>query len=602
MSKYPIPAEAFDDRLAIFGTAGAGKTYLTIGAIARLLERNSRVIAVDPLGVMWGLRSMPDGKPSPFKPVIFGGDHGDLPLNEHAGALIGETAATMRESCILDLSGLGTKAAERRFMLAFLIALYKHANKEPVHLVFDEADMWAPQKLLDKDGDAAKLLGMMETVVRRGRVKGFVPWLITQRPAVLSKDVLSQADGVVALKLTAKQDKDAFEGWIEGQADRVTGKAILTQLPTFARGQGVVWIPGRGVLDEHAQFPANKTFDSSRTPKRGETISRVELKPLDLGKLQERLAAVRDQAQANDPKVLRGYIATLEQELAKLRSSSANPPASAASAAVLRKSDEKALAAAFSEGQQSVRALIPEMLDAQHAASFEEGLTAGVACAVAAAKSAAINPVPPRTLTRQIKTLLSQHAPAAARPAPAVANGFQQTAILPKSGTTPRNSGPVKERILRALAELEAIGVSPAPRIQAAFLAGYKHDGVPNFRNNAGALRSEGLVEYPDAGTIRLTAAGRAAAPEATPPRNTEELHQRIISLMDGVEARILPPVIAAYPNTIDRDEVARAANYAHAGVPNFRNTLGRLRSLGFVSYPSTGTVRAEPTLFLEGR
>jgi hypothetical protein len=36
-------------------------------------------------------------------------------------------------------------------MLAFLTALYKHATGEPVHVVFDEADMWAPQKLLDKE-------------------------------------------------------------------------------------------------------------------------------------------------------------------------------------------------------------------------------------------------------------------------------------------------------------------------------------------------------------------------------------------------------------------------------------------------------------------
>ena len=28
--------------------------------------------------------------------------------------------------------------------------------------------------------------------MRRGRVRGFIPWLIMQRPAVLHKDVLSQ--------------------------------------------------------------------------------------------------------------------------------------------------------------------------------------------------------------------------------------------------------------------------------------------------------------------------------------------------------------------------------------------------------------------------
>jgi DNA helicase HerA-like ATPase len=101
----------------------------------------------------------------------------------------------MRESCIVSLADFKSAAAERRFMLDFLAALYRHASGEPVHLVFDEADLWAPQVILDRDGDAAKLLGQMQTIVRRGRVKGFIPWLITQRPAEISKGVLSQADG-----------------------------------------------------------------------------------------------------------------------------------------------------------------------------------------------------------------------------------------------------------------------------------------------------------------------------------------------------------------------------------------------------------------------
>jgi len=313
---YPIPDEALDDRVAIVGTAGSGKTYLTIGAMARLLKRGSRVIGVDALGVMWGLRLMPDGKtPSPFNIVIFGGPHGDLPLTEHAGALVGETVATMQESCILDLSQLGTKAAERRFMLAFLTALYRHANKEPVHLIVDEADMWAPQRLLDKDGEAAKLLGMMETIVRRGRVKGFIPWLVTQRPAVLSKDVLSQADGLIALKLTSKQDTDAVGGWIEATADRATWQAIKSALPTKQRGEGVLWIPARDILAD-VTFPPNATFDSSRTPKRGEKRHAAELRPLDLGKIKERLATVENEVKANDPKALKAEVARLTRELA----------------------------------------------------------------------------------------------------------------------------------------------------------------------------------------------------------------------------------------------------------------------------------------------
>lgn len=207
--KQPIPDEAMDDRLGIVGVSGSGKSYAAMGRVERLLLRGAKVCCIDPLGAWWGLRLAADGRSrSGFDIPIFGGAHGDLPLTEASGALIGETVAGMAESCIIDLSQIGTKAGERRFMLAFLTALYRKISGEPITLVIDEADMFAPQRLLDKDGDAAKLLGMMETVCRRGRIKGFVPWLISQRPAVISKDVLSQVDGLVAFKLTSSQDRD----------------------------------------------------------------------------------------------------------------------------------------------------------------------------------------------------------------------------------------------------------------------------------------------------------------------------------------------------------------------------------------------------------
>lgn len=134
--KHPIPRAALDDRLGFVGNSGSGKTYSAGTAVERLLAAKARVVIPDPLGVWFGLALDADGKtPSIYRKreelVIFGGPRGDLPLNEYAGALIGETVAGMKESCILDLSELGTKAAERRFMLAFLSALYKHKTNEP---------------------------------------------------------------------------------------------------------------------------------------------------------------------------------------------------------------------------------------------------------------------------------------------------------------------------------------------------------------------------------------------------------------------------------------------------------------------------------------
>ena len=99
-------------------------------------------------------------------------------------------------------------------MTEFTAALYE-ANTEPLHLVLDEADLWAPQRT---QPDGLELLGRVEEIVRRGRVRGFVPWLITQRPAVLHKDVLSQADILVSMKLTSSQDRAAV-----GPLDRGPG-------------------------------------------------------------------------------------------------------------------------------------------------------------------------------------------------------------------------------------------------------------------------------------------------------------------------------------------------------------------------------------------
>ena len=152
--------------------------------------------------------------------------------------------------------------------------------------------------------------------MRPGRVKGFIPWLITQRPAVLSKDVLSQADGIVAFKLTGEHDRNAVGGWIEGQADKATGKGMLASLARMHKGEAVVWLPGRDVL-AHAGFPPKVTFDSSRTPKRGEVLAKAQLQPLNLASLRERLASVEAETKENDPKALKAEIARLKSESQK---------------------------------------------------------------------------------------------------------------------------------------------------------------------------------------------------------------------------------------------------------------------------------------------
>lgn len=352
----PIPAAAFDDRLAFIGNSGSGKTYAAGVAVEQAMARGHRAVIVDPLGVWWGLRLGENGRAPGFPVVIFGGAHGDLPLTEGAAALIGETAAGMAESAIVDLSALGTKAAERRFMLAFLTALYRKAGGAPLLLVIDEADMFAPQVLSDRDGDAARCLGMMETVVRRGRVKGFIPWLITQRPAVLNKNVLSQADGLVALKLTAAQDRTALKAWVEGMADAAQLKALTAELPSLQRGQARLWIPSRGIY-ERVAFPKKTTFDSSAAPKRGEKKRAADLAPLDIAALKSAMATVEAETKANDP-------AALKAEIARLKKAAAGPSPGDV-ARIEAAAEQRGFERGLIDRAQSVAILLGSLADAQ---------------------------------------------------------------------------------------------------------------------------------------------------------------------------------------------------------------------------------------------
>ena len=267
-----LPVSALDERLAIVGTSGSGKTYAAKGLVERLMAGGARVCIVDPLGVWWGLRAGADGggTTGPYPVVVFGGRHADVALDPGMGAALGQLVGTQRMACVVDVSDLGSAAVRRGFMTAFTEALYA-ANREPLHLVLDEADLWAPQRA---QPDGFDLLQHVEEIVRRGRVRGFVPWLITQRPAVLHKDVLSQADILVSMKLTSSQDREAVGRWIEGQADRAEGRRILAALPRLVRGEGWVWAPSDGVL-ERVAFPRIATFDSSATPLREERVATV---------------------------------------------------------------------------------------------------------------------------------------------------------------------------------------------------------------------------------------------------------------------------------------------------------------------------------------
>jgi len=121
-SSVALSVEALDDRIAIVGTAGSGKTYAAKGFVDRLLESGARVAIVDPQGVWWGLRASADGSAAGYPVVVFGGKHADVPITAEMGAALGRMIARQALVCVVDLSVLGSSAARRRFMAAFIVS------------------------------------------------------------------------------------------------------------------------------------------------------------------------------------------------------------------------------------------------------------------------------------------------------------------------------------------------------------------------------------------------------------------------------------------------------------------------------------------------
>src|SRR5437764_7744781 len=99
-----LPADALDDRIAIVGTAGSGKTYAAKGFVEQLLDIGARVAIIDPLGVWWGLRASADGSAAGYPVVVFGGKHADVPLTAEMGGSLGRLIAGEILACVIDLS------------------------------------------------------------------------------------------------------------------------------------------------------------------------------------------------------------------------------------------------------------------------------------------------------------------------------------------------------------------------------------------------------------------------------------------------------------------------------------------------------------------
>lgn len=219
------------------------------------------------------------------------------------------------------------RTTERRaFAADFLETLYWR-NREPLHLIIDEADEFAPQRAR---AGIERLLGATEDIVRRGRVKGLGVTLCTQRAAALHKTVLSQVDSLIALGVTAPQDVNTISDWVAQHAEEGQAREVRQSLPALPVGQAWVWSPEWLGVTQRISVRRRRTFDSSATPKAGaRRHAAITWAPVDVEGLRRQLDSAGDQderataANQNDALVeierLRGQLAAEQTRVAQVQ-------------------------------------------------------------------------------------------------------------------------------------------------------------------------------------------------------------------------------------------------------------------------------------------
>lgn len=580
-----LPAEAALQRFGILAMSGAGKSNASVVFAEQMYHAGIPWVAIDPKGDWWGIRSSADGTKPGLPVPVFGGLEGDIPLEEGAGKLMAELIASKRLTCVLDVSEFPSRAAQMRFLTDFAETMLRK-NRSPIQLLCEEADEYLPERVMKSE---ARCVGAWSRLVKRGRFRGVFVTLITQRSAALNKNALSQIDTLIPMRMADPRDKKAIKLWV---TEHDVDGEMFASLPQLDDGEAWIWSPQKLKLTERIKFDRRQTFDSGATPDWDDRPAATRA-DIDLDAFREEMASTMERVKADDPVALRAEIRALEKKLAA-KPTSEKVEVEKVVEVPARPSPELVRAA---KSLPAAVQVVRRNLDAVDQSGMRIAEEVG-AMAAAPVPRRASRPAPRATTPRRE----SPHKPP---PPPGRDDASQADKAAARTADPERFArleaglSDSQQRILDALAALEAIGIHEAHKTQVALFAkaSPKSSG---YQNNLGALRNQlGLISYPGPSRVALTDEGRVLADSGGAPQTVGELHDFVAGLLSEPKWAIVQALIDYYPEAIGKAELAEDIGVS-ASSSGYQNNLGSLRSLGLIDYPAPGTAAALPVLFME--
>jgi hypothetical protein len=610
-----LPMDVVTQKIGLLGRTGSGKTYAATKLAEMMLGAGAQVVTIDPVGIWWGLRLQSDGKTaSDLELPIFGGLHGDIPLEPTAGAMLADLIVDRALSCVLDVSQFESDAEQARFVSAFADRFFRRKKASPsaVHVFLEEAQEFVPQNPGKNDNN---MLHYLNRLIKLGRNFGIGVSLVSQRPQEINKKALNQTELLLAFQMTGPQERKAIASWVQEKGGDVD---IVDELPGLAVGDVHAWSPQWLGISKTVHVLEKSTFDASSTPTFG--AKSVESKPLgaiDLKDLEQKMAATIEKAKQTDPKLL-------QREIAKLRKQLAEKPRSVKSPEELseqkRKLDElvkTSVTRATARSTQTLRRALEAAMKFIVTVSTQDFDVAGVdkeelQRAVEAAVGKAMQIVDGRMTARQRQIeQLRQNAQRIASVLKS-ALGEQDVEISvavqknePYTVSTPsRRQSPPREprgdpsnngslakgerQVLTAIAQYP----DGAERDQLTVLTGYKRSTRDTYIQR---LSLAGHVDV--AGSlVRATEAGIAAlGSDFEPLPEGEELQSYWLDRLPEGERRILETLLKAYPESVSRESLSEETGYKRSTRDTY---LQRLKSRRLVEDLGRSEVCASANLF----
>lgn len=562
-----LPLDAVTQTFAFLARKGAGKTYGASKLAEGMLDADAQVVVIDPVGVWYGLRLGAEGKTPGFNIPVFGGLHGDLPLEPTAGALVADLVVDQGTSLVLDVS-MFRKNDRKRFVTDFAEQLFhrKKGKRTPMHLFVEEAQVFVPQRTM---GDEARMLGAFEDLVKLGRNFGIGVTLISQRPQAVNKDALNQTECLVVLQTNGAQERKAIREWIIEQGLDVA--ELVDSLPSLQRGEAWVWSPSwlRKTVRVHIQ--EKQTFNASATPEVGKKQKEPrQLEPIDLEQIREAMAATVKQAEANDPKALRAKVAKLEAQLAK--KSEAVPERVRIEKVEIQVLDENLVAKlerALDAWREHTTHLHQTGQDLEHS--------------LQAVKRSLLEPA------RYVRDALG---------APLAKPGAARENMIKALKSLREPSGDAPSAYALQLLETVASRMPMRPtRSQLAILANRSSRSSAYSGAVAELLKKGFLLEQ--RGQLEPSPEGLALVGHVTrAPTSPEEVRRNWLQALPAYEALLLRSLIDVWPKALSRADLSRASGKSLTSSA-FSGAISTLKKNGLVD--DDGELRASETLFLSG-